>query len=291
MGWAEVFLIIFLAVLVVGCFRSVHVGDGYVACLERFGHFVRVLEPGTHVIFAPFYRMRFAQFVTYTEAAAAMSDTGPHRHVISRSMIPTIEQMYDPPDWSMMTRDGMPVTVKVVIFYRIVDARRVAYESVNHVDRMRESVRASLKEFVASFDVFDVHARIDASQKSLVDLVDAEHLADIGLVVNRVRLQNFALPEEINTVAMASVGALRDVQTQRLCNDARHANELRALEQSHLLERKRSAHQGAMLQARTLAETQAIKNYGIDATTLTDIAAWRASATATHWSTTALVRQ
>jgi regulator of protease activity HflC (stomatin/prohibitin superfamily) len=191
--WALVFLVVFVLAISLAFFETVHVGDGYVAVLERFGRFVRILGPGSHVLFRPMHSLRWTHFSVDVEDRSSGNDsqttaTTTTKHTIMHRMIPTRRQVYDPPAWSMQSSDGVTVSVNVVLFYVIVDARSACYATTNYLAAVRESVRQSIKLFVQDTSVHRLHAQL--TQSTLHTLLDEEYLESVGIVVEEVRLQN-----------------------------------------------------------------------------------------------------
>ena len=278
--WALVFLVIFTLALSLVFFETVHVGDGYVAVLERFGRFVRVLQPGSHLIFRPMHSLRWTHFSVEFERQAGNSSTTTEK-MITHRMIPTRRQVYDPPAWPMQTSDGVTVEVNVAVFYIITDARAACYATSNYLAAVRESVRRSIKLFVQDTSVHRLHALM--TQSTMHTILDEEYLESVGIAVEEVRLQNIEFPRRIQDETIENVVALRTIEANCERADALHAAELRRLEQQQLIERRQVDHETKMLVMRCDAENAAIGQYK-DSLDLQAVAAWRASAHATKWS-------
>jgi len=104
----SVFVLVLVALAVFGLLRSIRmVPQGYHYTVERFGKYVRTLEPGLGFLM-PFI------------------DRIGHK-------INMMEQVMPVPSQEVITRDNAMVTVDGVAFYQVLNAARAAYE-VHHVE-------------------------------------------------------------------------------------------------------------------------------------------------------------
>jgi len=160
--------------------------------VERLGQFRGVFGPGLHVIIPGLDRTRMIdwKFVIYEPDGTMI-----YKHDrIDR--IDLREQVYDFPRQKVITKDNVVLEINGVLFYQIIDTKRVVYEVRNLPDAVEKIVQTSLRNLVGSMSLDETLASRDKVNQEL------RHYLDIntdkwGVKVNRVDVQEINPPADI----------------------------------------------------------------------------------------------
>jgi regulator of protease activity HflC (stomatin/prohibitin superfamily) len=185
-----VLLIVVFAVIFVGMAVK-SVPQGYEWTVERFGRYIRTLEPGLGLIIP---------IVDRVGARLNMMET-----------------VLEVPQQTVITRDNAVVTVDAIVFYQVLDAAKAAYEVGNLQLAILNLVTTNIRTVMGSMTLDELLSERDRINTQLLAVVDAATTA-WGVKVQRVEIKDIAPPPEL-VAAMA-----RQMKAER----ERRANVLEA---------------------------------------------------------------
>jgi regulator of protease activity HflC (stomatin/prohibitin superfamily) len=138
--------------------------------VERFGKYVRTLEPGLQLI-TPFFDQ------------------------VGRK-INVQEGVIEIPSQVVITKDNATVTVDGVVFYQVLDVAKAAYE-VQNLDRAMVALTlTNIRTAIGSMDLDETLSKRDEINARLLKVLDeATHVW--GTKVTRVELKDVSPPEDV----------------------------------------------------------------------------------------------
>jgi regulator of protease activity HflC (stomatin/prohibitin superfamily) len=170
-----VFLVLIVFVMVVLWSGVKIVPQGYEWTVERFGKYVRTLEPGLQLI-TPFF-------------------DGIGRRVNVQ------EQVIDIPEQLVITKDNATVTVDGVMFYQVLDVAKAAYEVQNLQRAIVALTLTNIRTAIGGMDLDETLSKRDEINAKLLKVLDeATHIW--GTKVTRVELKDVTPPQDV-IIAMA----------------------------------------------------------------------------------------
>lgn len=167
------FLVWFLVlVLVVGIiFASTKtVPQGQVWTVERFGAFTRLLYPGLSFL-VPF-----------------VDQVGRRLNVQ--------EQVLDIPEQSVISRDNATVTVDGVIYYRVLEAEKAAYQIANLSQALSTLAMTNIRAVIGELELDAALSSRERINTSLLLILDGATTA-WGVKVSRVEIRRIEPPENL----------------------------------------------------------------------------------------------
>ena len=166
--------IIFLVLLLLGVITAWKgiktVPQGWVWTVERFGAFTRLLQPGLNLII-------------------------PYVDTIGRRMN-VQEVVLDIPEQSVITRDNATVAVDGIVYYRVMDAAKAAYQVQNLTGALEALAMTNIRSVIGEMDLDATLSGRERINSSLLLTLDGA-TDPWGVKVSRVEIRKVEPPENL----------------------------------------------------------------------------------------------
>lgn len=196
------FALAILALIIILIFMGVKmVPQGYAYTVERFGRYVRTLQPGLGLLIPIIYRIG-------------------HR-------VNMMEQVLDILPQQIITSDNANVTVDGVVFYQIFDPAKSSYEVNNLEHAILNLTMTNLRSVCGSFQLDDLLSKRDEIGARLLSIVD-DATNSWGVKVLRVEIKDINPPNDLINAMNLQMTAERRKRAQ--------ITEAQGLKESEILE-------------------------------------------------------
>jgi regulator of protease activity HflC (stomatin/prohibitin superfamily) len=163
--------ILILVLLVITLFAGVKtVPQGSVWTVERFGAYTRQLHPGLNFILP--YIDRIGQRLNVQE------------------------QVVDIPEQSVITRDNATVSVDGIIYYRVMEPEKAAYQVANLNVALTTLAMTNIRAVIGELELDATLSSRERINSSLLTILDGATMA-WGVKVSRVEIRKIEPPENL----------------------------------------------------------------------------------------------
>jgi regulator of protease activity HflC (stomatin/prohibitin superfamily) len=184
---ALIVLGIVLIFLVVKGVRIVPQGEQWT--VERFGRYVRTLDPGLGVINPLFSRVG--------------------------RRVNMMENVLDIPEQDVITHDNASCTVDAIVFYQVIDARRAAYEVRNLEQALVNLALTNIRSVLGSTDLDAALSSRDEMNTRILRVMD-EATDPWGTKITRVEIKDIRPPADLLDAMASQMKAEREKRAQIL---------------------------------------------------------------------------
>jgi len=210
----QIVLLALLLLAILTAWKGVStVPQGQVWTVERFGAFIRLLQPGLNFI-VPFI------------------DTVGHRLNVQ-------EVVLDIPEQSVITKDNATVVVDGIVYYRIMDPAKAAYQVQNLQQALNALAMTNIRAVIGEMDLDSTLSSRERINSSLLAILDGA-TDPWGVKVSRVELRKVEPPENL----------VRAMNLQMTAERERRATVMRAEgDRAAAIQRAEGEKQALVLQA------------------------------------------
>jgi len=173
--------------------------------IERLGKYHRTLTSGINIIMPIFDQPRKMEW-RYTHSGM---DGKTYIRRVTIIRIDLREAVYDFPKQNVITRDNVVTEINALIYFQIIDPKRVVYEIANLPDAIEKLTQTTLRSVIGEMDLDQTLSSRDTINHKLRKILD-EASDKWGVKVNRVELQDINPPHEIRNAMEKQMRAERD---------------------------------------------------------------------------------
>ncbi|MDB5372526.1 MAG: domain, Band 7 family protein, partial [Belnapia sp.] len=212
-GLQIVLLALILLALVTAARGIRTVPQGQVWTVERFGAFIRLLQPGLNFL------------VPFVDAVG-------HKLNVQ-------EVVLDIPEQSVITKDNATVVVDGIVYYRVMDPAKAAYQVQNLQQALNALAMTNIRAVIGEMDLDSTLSSRERINSSLMAILDGA-TEPWGVKVSRVELRKVEPPENL----------IRAMNLQMTAERERRATVMRADgDRAAAIQRAEGEKQALVLQA------------------------------------------
>ncbi|MBE9563047.1 MAG: SPFH/Band 7/PHB domain protein [Proteobacteria bacterium] len=179
-----VFAVIFLAMVIVLVFLGVKsVPQGQQWTVERFGKYIKTLDPGLHIII-------------------------PAIDVVSERLS-MMEEVMDIPAQNVITKDNAMINADGVVFYQIINAAQAAYQIKDLDKALLNLTMSNIRTVIGSMVLDEALSKRDVINAQLLHTVD-DASNPWGVKVLRVEIKDISPPQDLVDAMARQMKAERD---------------------------------------------------------------------------------
>lgn len=184
-----IFLIL-LGIVFVALLLSLRiVRQGYIHTVERFGKYMRLLEPGIHFIIPVIEKIG--------------------------SKVNMMENYLDIPGQNVFTKDNAAVHVDGVLFFKITDARNAVYNVTDLRTTIQVLTMTNIRTVMGSMALDELLSNRDAINVKLKSVIDVAS-KPWGVIVTRIEIQDMQPPKDLLEAMSRQMKAEREKRARIL---------------------------------------------------------------------------
>lgn len=178
-----IFTAIIVAIVVATIFAGIKtVPQGEQWTVERFGRYIRTLDSGLNII------------VPFIDA-------------IGRKLS-VMEQVLDVPAQTVISRDNASVIADGVVFFRVQDAARAAYQVKDLQEAIVNLTTTNLRSVIGSLDLDDVLSKRAEINETLMAIID-EATNPWGVKIMRIEIRDLRMSDDLQAAMNLQMTAER----------------------------------------------------------------------------------
>ncbi len=181
-GFVVLIIVIAVGAIIFAATAIKLVGQYEQGLVERFGRYVRTIDPGLNFIFPFVERVR---------------------------KVDMREQVVDVPPQEVITKDNVVVTVDAVVYYKATDPVKLTYNVANFIVAATKLAQTNLRNIVGDLDLDGALTSRELINTQLREILD-DATDEWGTKVVRVEIQRIEPPPDVTDAMHRQMKAERD---------------------------------------------------------------------------------
>jgi regulator of protease activity HflC (stomatin/prohibitin superfamily) len=229
------------------------VQEGEVVIVERLGKFAAIKHAGWHWLVPFVDSTRYAHWTRRIEKKQAGGRVEVVSDVYRSDRISVATVVFDIPPVQCFTREHIQVGVNIVVYHRVVDARKALYGVQDLYAAVELKVETLLHGLVRDMSIEDLTTH--SLQVLLATRLQSEQWpSEWGLHIDRFEIQSVELPLALRSATLDTVVARRQADAEHATAEATRRKQLGELETEALVARKRAEGEMATLNHRLASQ-------------------------------------
>ena len=113
------------------------------------------------------------------------------------------------PSQQVITRDNVPAAVEGVLFFKVSDAEKAVVSVQNFRFAVAQYAQSALRDVIGNLTLDQLLSERERIQGEIAEIV-GKHIADWGLTLDSIRLQDIEMPEDLKRIMSRQASAERE---------------------------------------------------------------------------------